>query len=383
MTAHSLIPMSGASVWRECSAQPLLAAMYPKAETDGSKEGTAAHELGQTFIELSARALPYPDHASVVGKPSSNGVLIDDTMYESATVYADHCRSIMVKTGNFAPWVEKTLSAPSIHPEAYGTFDFALYDKTNGVIYLRDFKYGFLAVEVFESWQLIGYMCAIADHLGIDGANDQHIMCDMGIVQPRAYHRHGPIRTWRISLASLRGYFNQLTNAAAEVFSPNTKTVTGLHCMYCPARASCPALQKVAQAVVQAVDSSMPEDLTPSSLGVELAILEKASKLLEARITGLKSQAETLIRAGENVSNYRLQQVPGRLKWNVPDEQVFVLGELCGQSLKKESAITPTQAIEKGMSRELVEMNSVKPTSLKLTFDDGNDARYFFTNGVN
>lgn len=380
---HSLIPMSSASVWSVCTAQPSLNAMCPpEQETPESMEGTATHELGCTFVELLTRALPYPARETVVSTLASNGIVFDETMYECAKIYADHCGEVMRKTGNFNPMLEKTLAAKSIHAESFGTFDFGLFDKANGVIYVRDYKHGFLPVEVFENTQLIGYVCAIAESLGIDGHNDQMIDVDMGIVQPRAHHRHGPIRTWKVKLSTLRGYFNKLHNAANEVFSTNAKTVTGNHCLYCNARAICPTLQKAAQAVVEFTGGSLPVELKPESLGVELAILEKAENLLTARITGLRSQAETLIKQGKNVSNYQLSNVVGRLKWNIPDGQVLVMGQLYGKNLKKESVITPTQAIDLGMPKDAVETIAAKSTSVKLTFNDGTDARYFFSKEV-
>ena len=58
----------------------------------------------------------------------------------------------------------------------------------------------------------------------------------------------------------------------------------------------------------------------------------------------------------------------GRRQWNVDLEQVINLGEMLGIDLKQpEAAITPTQALKKGMDKETVNsLSERKQGSIEL-----------------
>lgn len=378
--SHSIIPPSNAKVWRVCTAQPLASAAVPNVDTESTIEGTAVHEIGSKFIELASRALPYPARDSVVGSSASNGVIFDDDMYEGAEMYADYVAKIMRERGNFTPNIEQRLEMPDIHAMNWGTCDCWFFTPSTATIDVFELKYGFLPVEVFENDQLIEYANGIAKKLNINGVYDQQVKVVFHIIQPRARHRDGSIRTWKVLLSTLRGYFNRLSNAAHEVFSGDAKFVSGEHCLYCPIRHTCKAAEHTALLSVEYSEKYQPEELTPDAIGVELAILRKAKIAIDARLTGLEAQAEALLRSGVRVKNFTLEPSYGNVTWTSPAQQVITMGELFGIDLRNPKPITPTQAVSKGMNEELVKSMSEKPQrGLKLAFDDGTRARYLFT----
>ena len=69
--------------------------------------------------------------------------------------------------------------------------DFYLYDQAEKTLYVTDLKYGYEIVEPFENWQALAYAAGVAALPGM--VPDKVVIT---IVQPRAPHRRGPIRTW-------------------------------------------------------------------------------------------------------------------------------------------------------------------------------------------
>ena len=140
--------------------------------------------------------------------------------------------------------VEKRVHASQLHELSEGTIDNFIYDARNRNLYVNDFKHGHDTVEVFECWQLINYIAGIITLLGFNGLDDQTITCYIRIVQPRAFHRDGVIREWKIKLSSLRVYFNILKANIHQALSSNATLRTGDHCKHCCARHACePALK--------------------------------------------------------------------------------------------------------------------------------------------
>lgn len=383
---HAVLAPSFAPVWSKCSGAVQMAILYPDTEdSEPAMWGTAAHELAGKMIHAHARGhIGYPERPTVVGTFASNGVLIDDEMFDAAEVYADDVATVMIETGVFGGphWAnEQKLEIPRIHDLNAGTPDQWLFHQAGAKLYVWDAKFGFEIVEPFENMQTIDYVAGIIGQLGIDGIADQYIDVHIRIAQPRAYHRDGPIREWVVKASELRAYFNILESQADEALGIDAKTVPGSHCKYCPGRHACQSAQRYAMAGVDFIGRPMPEELDAEAVGIELANLMRAEKAIEYRKTGLEAQAYALItRSGQRVPNFAVEETYGREAWTKPVDDIALLGDLLGVDLRKQDVVTPNQARKLGIDATVIKDYCGFPNrGLKLVFDDGATLRRVFS----
>lgn len=368
MSAHSRYAPSSASRWVPCPGSVEMAALYPEEEEgESAAEGTAAHHYGSET--LLGRAV-------AVGDMAPNGYLITAEMEQGARLWVQDVQDI---AGPLLPMiqVESKIPIPRIHELCHGTADTWLYDPEAGRLTVWDFKFGHGVVEAFENWQAMLYVCGILDLCGIDGHADQHVTVDMRIVQPRAFHRDGRIRSWVCKASDLRGYFNQ-AHAAAH----GTGLRTGGHCLHCPGRHACPALSKAVGACLDYMTATSAHELPPDQMGRELTVLRLAQTLIKARLTGAEANVTAKLRAGTRVDGWAFEPTYGRKDWTVSPEVVATLGDGLGVELRKPlDVITPTQAADKGVDAAVISLYSDSPrTGVKLVPDNNllNKARSGF-----
>lgn len=291
--------------------------------------------------------------------------------------------------------VEDGVSCEEIHDECFGTpdgwrfFPAGAYvpslDTFNPgahipVLRLGDYKFGHRYIDEFECWQLIAYARGVLKLLNL---HDQDVLLEFIIVQPRCWSAE-PVRVWRVMASQIRHLVNIAFNAAHAALGPNPTTTTGPHCMDCEARHLCETLRHGSTRIVEFSGIATPAtvNVDPLSLGQELAILEDAMKQLEARQTGLKAQADAIMRAGANVPNYELSPMRTNRQWNddVTPEAAHAAMQMMGINIAKAFAVmTPTQTIEAGIDESIVEEYSHRPRpKLAVKRVKGNAARKLF-----
>lgn len=382
--SHSVIPPSSASIWgapNGCTGWPSMSARYPEEPSEDTLNGEASHWLGETLIQMGAVMHVTPDiRDGLVGSAAPNGVIISDEMFEAAWEYAnDVVREIRAHPG--AMWaVEYHIKAPNVHKESFGTTDAWLYDSVNQRLIAWDYKYGHKIVEAFENWQGINYVAGFFDMLGIDGVTDQTLRVEIRIVQPRAFHRDGAIRSWKLLGSELRPYITTLSNNAHISLSAGAVTRSGEHCIYCNARHACSAALTAGLGMYEAVNKPVPAELTPTQLGTQLAIIKRARKQLEYLESGYEEQLKALIRSGSRVPGWSVEQGVGNRQWSKPTEEILKLGELMGVDLKEPvKAISPAQAEKKGIDAAVIAAYvERKPGAMKVVPDNNNKAKEVF-----
>lgn len=377
--AHSILAPSSAARWVACAASVLMEAMFPETEDDkhAADEGTAAHWAAAEMLNGQLVAL---------GQIAPNGVPLSDEMIDAAAMYVDAIDQSLAVHGltRESLHVEERVDIHGIHALNWGTPDAWFYAPGPGVLALFDFKFGHRFVSEFENWQLIDYAAGILDKLEIDGHSDQWLRVEMTIAQPRSYDRAGPVRTWRTTGAELRPYFNQLRHAAEDAMQTGAASRPNPECLHCRARHACDALQRDAYRSAALSGSSIPVDITPAALGLELHFLRAAMERMKGRISGLEEQAKQLLNRGERVPHFALVQSNGREKWAKPVEEVVGLGALFNLDFNKpREPVTPNQArtmLKKaGLPAEVIVAYSARSSSVELAPDNGSDARRVFS----
>ena len=383
MGAHAFLPPSSAAIWLHCAAAPSMWQKYPEPEDSPSAaEGTAAHWV---FAALMA-----PEHDvgifPRVGSIAPNGVVVTQEMVEGAALFIEVVEEARAIPGllDTCTQIEQRVSISNVHVENWGTPDAWIFghNPTTGRarLVVADYKFGHGYVEVFENPQLLDYAAGILyDELKIDGAGDRQIDIEFVIVQPRSYHRDGPVRRWVVPADQCRAHFNSLRMAAEAATKPNPLASPGAaRCKHCSARHACPALQAEAYASADKARDSLPLDLPTAALALEASILQEALGLLAARVSGLEEQIEYALRAGQAVPGWCLASEPGRTKWAREIGEIIALGQLCGADLSVPAVVTPTQA-RKLIDPAIVAAYSVSGAgALKLKQTNNSQARRVF-----
>ena len=373
MSAHAVISPSGIYQLVACPGSLRMQQPYPETQEskDEAMEGEAAHWV--LSEELLGRGMAGPTDRA------PNGWAIDAEMVEAVELAADWVDEQLAAQGltREALAVETPVAIRRVHELCWGTPDIRWWAPGKH-LFVPDFKYGYDPVEVFENYQLVAYAAGAIEQAGL---HDLEVKVTLAIIQPRAQHRDGPIRTWTVNASELRALVNLMAMAANEALSENPRTyATPEGCKHCRARWACPTNAKAAGRAMDYAGTAIPSELTPEGLSVELRYAERQLKLLEARTKGLKAQGEAMARNGKRLPHHMMAQGLSRLQWRKPDAEVLVMGQMLGVDLAKPpEAVTPNQARDRGLSENWVnQLAEKRPGAMQLVPDDGSTWRKVF-----
>lgn len=383
--AHAFLAPSAAARWVACPGSALMESRYPEAgDKAAAEEGTAAHWCMQQLFDGWAPEALLQDGKTESGHP------VTREMVEGAQLLFDDVRQTLGNHWKSAV-VEQRVAIPRVHPSAnWGTPDVRAWLPSIGdvfqgatTLYVWDFKFGHGIVEVFENWQLMDYVAGLLDEMR--HIPEERITVVMRVVQPRAHHRDGPVREWRTTADKLSNYVFRLSMSADDAMQPEPVCRPQPEaCENCTARHACEALQRATYRGMDLARQAQAADLSPAALGLEARYLTEASKLMEARLTGLMAQVEGMRLRGEVVPHWKTEPTASREKWTVAPREVIVMGGMLGLDLAKDpEVITPTQARaladRKGVNVSVLGAYAARASGgLKLVPDDGSDARKVF-----
>jgi hypothetical protein len=267
--------------------------------------------------------------------------------------------------------VETPVAIPRVHGNCWGTPDAWFFRSVDQRLFVFDYKHGHSYVDEFENWQLMAYTAGILEALGIDAHAEQSVVVELVIVQPRCYHRDGPVRRLTVRASELRAQINILRAAAEAAHEPNPVATVNPKCKHCSGRHACETYQRTALEAADLSMRSVPLDLTPQALGLELSMLKRAQAALDGRISGLEQSVEAAVKQGQRVPGWSIEYTNGRQAWMVPTDEVVALGEMMQVDLSKKAVVTPKQAVKAGLDPALVDAYSFfPPGSPKLVPDN-------------
>jgi Protein of unknown function (DUF2800) len=333
----------------------------PEPDTEASREGKLAHAVAAAAGEC--RALP----------PNSE---VTEEMLDGAGLWCEALEG-------YPAHIETPVQIQRVHMrDCWGTPDARQWSPETLTLRAADYKFGFGFVDEFENWQLLAYMIGMIDELGLyDHPRAPEIKLEMTVVQPR-YYNGKPIRTWSIMLPEIWPYLERMQAAVREADTDNPRVISGTHCTYCPARATCDTYRKTISNAIDFAGRADPMASTPEDVGRELKVVQEFIKRLEARETGLAALAEAMIRQGKRVPYFSFEQTVGRLAWVAPIEEVEMIARLLGKSVMAPAKpITPTQARDrKILDARVIGEYSARPNgAFKLVPDSTKTLRSFKT----
>lgn len=313
MTAHAKFGASNAKRRMACPGSLNAEAPFPDESSPYAELGTAAHELGE-FCLVNG----HEDAFAFIGE-EHNGHKVDDNMARAVQVYIDHIRATALLEPSLCRY-EKRFSLDKLDPPMpmFGTADCIIYGKESGTLYVLDYKHGQgVAVEVEDNAQLKYYALGAILEIGNKAPVNKVITV---VIQPRAMHPDGPVRSYSYSRDEIMDFGTELIDAAHESLKPDAPRIAGDHCKFCKAAGTCSALRNDALAVAQDEFGAVKDinDLTPAEVA---DYLEKVP-LIEEWIKSLRRHANYILESGNALPGYKLVEKRPTRRWRVEDEFV-------------------------------------------------------------
>jgi len=334
--AHARLAPSAAHRWINCPASVKATEGLPDSTSEAAAEGTAAHELCShclttgddpaTFLEMWVDIHAKDGKARFVNldeEPTGESAMrffqIDEEMVDGVAMYVEHVNGLCRLDGSdFSVDIEQRLDMTHLHPQIFGTGDATVLDRVNQHLHVIDFKYGKgIAVDADENPQLLLYAAGAARR----HHNAKVSKLTIHVVQPRAQHAKGPIRSYEIDLLDLFEFEDKLAEAAARTDDADAPFVAGEWCHdgFCKLQAVCPANRafrlSAAGAEFGAVDVETklpdPDALTDEQ---EARVLKEADGIL-SYVKAVQQRAHDRAMQGHLPKGFKLVAKRATRKW--------------------------------------------------------------------
>lgn len=366
--AHASFGASNSKRRMACPGSLKAEERFPDESSPFAELGTAAHELGEHCLENNIE-----DVALCIGG-SFNDHIVDDNMATAVQTYVNFVRATEAEEAPALLRLEQRFSLEDLDPPMpmFGTSDCTIYGKETGNLWIIDYKHGQgVAVDVEDNAQLKYYALGAVLKIGNKAPINQ---VHTAIVQPRASHRDGSIRTYSYTKDEILDFGTDLIDAAHAALAPDAPLIAGDHCKFCKAAGVCSALRGNALAVAQdefGVIKSV-DDLTPEEIG---AYMDKLP-LVEEWIKSLRRHAHTMLEAGTSVPGFKLVEKRPTRRWKNQDE---LLDWAASQNLEDEEIFdkkikSPAQ-IEKVVGKKNVPSDLIMSVSTGLSMVPDTDRR--------
>jgi len=300
----------------------------PDSTSPYALEGTVAHEVAALSMDDGADF----DTSPFVGKVIA-GVEVTQDMADHVQTYVDYVDNAIAEGSFF--WCEKKFNLMDLKPPAsmFGTADAVVFDETTGVLEVIDLKFGQgVVVDVVNNPQLLYYAlgAALAIEKEYPEFRGQIKVVRITIVQPRAPHADGPIRSWEVSYMDVVDFAIDLMEYARATQKPDAPLVAGTHCRFCKASAVCPALMAESVSIAQSEFDVMPDaPPRPETLPMTtlLDVLDGAP-ILDQWLKDVRAYVFGTLEAGVEVPGWKLVAKRANRKWKNEAEALAGMSEL-------------------------------------------------------
>lgn len=367
-TLHSKLGASSAHRWLNCPGSIRLSEQVSGTRSSWwANQGTAAHAICEWALTnrkppkhlqgywVDSEERIFETRAEAEAGNAEHIFEVDEEMVRATTVFYDHVRG-QVDTMELmgeepALFIEQGFDLSFIMPGMFGTNDASVFSPGR-TLKVSDYKHGAgKVVEVVDNPQLLYYALGAlrqicwADH--IDDW-DERLMPDeieITIVQPRARHPDGPIRSWKITPDYLvTDFAAMLQNGAKETQRPNAELRAGDWCQFCPAKTICPAYEDMimtpaeltfSQEDIDDVFEPCKKDLEKRGRerGIQLAKEdpERLAQIIamkpmfDSMVEAAEQQALQLAKSGDKVPNFKIVRKKKHRRWIDPKKVVDLL----------------------------------------------------------
>ncbi len=359
VSKHAKYSPSKSKQWLECPGSMALSDKAPPPrESEYALEGTAAHECLEFLLKNNNKPLAAAGYCR-----RKYGTQI--TAHGEWAV-----KEIMKLKVKGALVLSETKSDMThIDPGFYGTTDAAIVDLF-GTLHVIDFKYGVgIAVDAEENTQMLAYS------IGIAHAHDYNFenVC-MTILQPRAAHPNGPVRSWTIPIEQLKNWESNFEYGIEQCKKPDAPLRPGDWCRFCSASCICPEISKKALVSAQiAFDDQTGVVKTPPIASLDPVGISKALAaldLIDVWAKALRAVAYDTLKRGAVIPGFKLVERRATRKWADEGKTIKEAQKRFGSKAFTSDLLSPAQ-LEKVVGKEWVKSRVVAISSgLTMVADD-------------
>jgi len=227
-----------------------------------AERGTAAHWAAEYSLKTSC------DPLDLEGEESPNGMILNQEDVEAVQVFTDLVRKDSEQTDKTV-YTEVKFHLSKIHPEMWGTADYVAISEDLQSLQVLDYKHGAgVIVEVVDNLQLMYYTLGAIqfvcekqelDYLEVMDWGQVFKHVDVGIIQPRAKHVDGSIRTWRVPGPTLTKVATIFEKGIERALKSDAPLIPGSHCRFCRALPICPKIDKTTASKPHFQATRLPE----------------------------------------------------------------------------------------------------------------------------
>ena len=346
---HAVWSASSTAANWTCAGRMAMVSIAPDGKSSiYAAEGTAAHEVSEKALRGDKDCSKFLGEVYTI---DGFDVEITEEITNSAQRYVDYVVAQSQSKGCVL-FIEERHSLAQLDPpfDAGGTCDAIIIKPVLREIEVVDLKNGRGIVEVNNNKQTRTY-ALLALLNAPKELVDQIDQVKVTIVQPRASHKDGRIRSETFHLAELIEWTAELMKAmgrskkALDAFSliNGSRTLfdewaqvalTPGNCTFCPAQGICPALRTKALTVAPEVARAWFEDTTletvpmisntvPALSPEELSHILDGIDMLEDWAKAVRATAHSLAESGVTIPGYKLVDKISNRKWAADDEKVI------------------------------------------------------------
>ena len=346
MTQHARLSASSASRWMNCTGSPDLCEGKVNPASRFAQEGTLAHAAAETALRLDAEVR-----------------CSDPDMADAVAVYVKYCKQLMSEADEYH--IEKRVQLNNLYwdskpPEPlFGTVDFGAAIGTT--LHVVDYKHGKgVPVDAEDNAQTVYYGLGLFFAL-TKGNEKRFTDVELTIIQPRAPHKDGPVRTWYISVKELMAWGKALKGKINEIAENDTILVAGAWCRWCPSMGDCPEAHRKAVEGARldfgAVPKTKPETLTDDDLTAVLDGMEYAQQWL----TAIASEAQGRLERGGKLKGWKLVAKRAVRSWKDPTEALLWAKDKMTQTSHSEyTVMAPSKLLSPAQMEKALKILDIK-----------------------
>jgi len=366
---HSEIGASKADRWIPCPGSRRMCRGRKRQPQEWMAEGTVAHHIA----ELCLKSGDGPGiFVGQMFQQDGFEIEVTEEMAEAVRVYVRAIRLDVEEMIGATLLIEERFHLASYHEDLFGTCDAIIIDHLGGRMKVYDFKYGaFKPVQVEDNPQLKIYGLGALARFDEDKVLSTVELC---IVQPRALHKDGPVRTWATDASELLMWADyDLVPAVKATEDPNAPLALGEWCNWCDGKDVCPAMRKrVSEVVDLDFDGSLPAVKEAALPPAEGMTPEQKAKVLEYKpmiekwLSAVYESAKDDLRVNPDaIPGLKLVEGRANRKWIEDfEEKNGALFQLLKQDLYDVKPKSPAQ-----MEKALKELCGMKPKQIEATLD--------------
>lgn len=272
--AHAKLSASGSKRWLSCTPSAKLEDGFPDSTSDFAREGTAAHELSELYLQLHTEQISKTQFTRRYNKFKKENEFFSQDMDEYVLSYVDLVIERISAAQALSPdaiiLLEQRLDFSQWVPEGFGTGDVVLI--ADGIMEIIDLKYGKgVPVSAEDNSQMRLY--------ALGAMNQFSMLYDielvrMTIVQPRL----DSVSTDEMEADALLAWADEYVKPRADMaMAGEGDYAAGEHCRFCKARFTC-RVRAEANLEMAKYEFQAPPLLSPEEIGDILARAEELQK---------------------------------------------------------------------------------------------------------